>query len=135
MADLGERGQAFYDSLVGAIDKHPEATKALLVEAARSVDRLYDLDDVVAGKGVLELLRFRLTDDDGRVAEVKFDGVLTEARHQQANLASLMKVILPNLDEAAGKAKERDLLDEIAQRRAARRAAPAKSPGRAKRPS
>lgn len=135
MADLGEVGQQFYDSLAGAIKKHPEATRALLVEAARSLERLNDLDDVISGKGVLNLLRFRLVTDEGDVAEVKFDHVLSEARQQQANLSALMKVILPNLNEDAGKAEERDFLDEITQRRAARRSSPAKAPSRAKRTS
>ena len=103
----------------------------LIREACRAVDRLADLDEVIAGKGVLDLLRFRLSDQEGRVAEVKFDAVLSEARQQQTNLASLMKAIIPNLDASAGVAKERDLLDEIAQRRAARRTGTAKGAVRA----
>lgn len=122
MADLGPEGQALFESLSAAVVKHREATLPLIREACRAVDRLADLDDVIAGKGVLKLLRFRLVDEEGRVAEVKFDAVLSEARQQQNNLASLMKAILPNLDASAGVAKEGDLLDEIAQRRAARRA-------------
>lgn len=126
MADLGPEGQALFESLSSAIVKHKDATLSLIKEACRSIDRLADLDEVIHGKGVLDLLRFRLVDEEGRVAEVKFDGVLSEARQQQSNFASLMKSILPNLDPAAGVAKERDLLDEIAQRRAARRTVPAK---------
>ena len=103
----------------------------LILEACRAVDRLADLDAVIAGAGVLDLLRFRLKDEEGRIAEVKFDAVLSEARQQQSNLASLMKAILPNLDPAAGAEKERDILDEIAQRRAARRTGPAKGSVRA----
>lgn len=120
MSELGELGQAFYDSLTPAVVRHKAATTALILEAARAVDRLADIDDVISGKGVLELLRFRLRDDEGRVAEVKFDSILTEARQQQANLAGLVKTIFPNLDSQAGVAKGRDVLDEIAQRRAAR---------------
>ena len=120
MADLGPRGQALYDALKPVVVKHKEATEALILEAARAADRLADLDDVIDGKGVLDLLRFRLRDEEGLVAEVKFDAVMSEARQQQANFASLMKVILPNLDPEAGAAKERDVLDEIAQRRASR---------------
>lgn len=120
MADLGPAGQAFYDSLVGSVVKHSEATTVLIREAARAVDRLNDIDDVIDGKDVLNLLRFRLVDHEGKVAEVKFDGVMAEARQQQASFASLMKVILPNLDAEAGAVKERDVLDEIAQRRASR---------------
>jgi hypothetical protein len=130
MADLGPEGQAFFDSLVGAIVKHPEATRRLVLEAARSVDRLSDLDEVIAGKGVLQLLRFRLADHEGKVAEVKFDGVMAEARQQQSNLANLIKTILPNLNADSGVAKERDVLDEIAQRRSARGAGSTASPVR-----
>ena len=133
MADLEARGQAFYDTLTAALTKHHEAMKPLILEAARAVDRLHAIDDVVTGRGVLELLRFRLRDDEGRVAEVKFDAVLAEARQQQAILATLLKVITPNLNESAGVAQERDLLDEIAKRRSARRAGTAKTPSRAKR--
>ena len=131
MADLGERGRALFEALSSAVVKHRAATEPLILEAARIVDRLGDLDDVIEGGGVLELLRFRLRDEEGRVAEVKFDAVLSEARQQQTTLSNLMKTILPNLDPAAGMAKERDLLDEIAQRRASRRAGSAKGSVRA----
>lgn len=131
MAELGTEGRALYDAIEPAVKRHRVVTLALLAEACRSVDRLADLDDVIAGKGVLELLRFRLRDDEGRVAEVKFDAVMSEARQQQTTLATLMKVILPNLDAEAGAAKERDFLDEIAQRRAARRGGTAKPSRRA----
>lgn len=124
MADLGPEGQALFEALSSAIVKHKAATMPLILEAARAVDRLADIDDIIAGKDVLNLLRFRLSDDEGNIAEVKFDAVMSEARQQQSNLASIMKTILPNLDAAAGVAKERDLLDEIAQRRAARRTGP-----------
>lgn len=120
MAELGEVGQALFDELSSAVIRHPVATRALILEAARSADRLADLDDIIDGKDVLGLLRFNLNDDEGNIAEVKFDSVLSEARQQQANFGSLMKTILPNLDEQAGKAKERDILDEIAHRRSAR---------------
>lgn len=120
MSELGIHGQKFYDSMTSCIVKHKEASTALILEAARAIDRLADLDDVISGTGVLSLLRFRLVDDEGRVAVVKFDAVLSEARQQQANFAGLMKTILPNLDPEAGAAKERDVLDEIAARRAAR---------------
>lgn len=133
MAELGKAGQELFDSLSAVIVKHPEATKALILEASRAADRLADLDDIIDGKDVLNLLRFRLVDEKGRVAEVKFDSVISEARQQQANFASLLKTILPNLDEKAGIAKERDVLDEIAQRRSARGAGSAKGSVRSRR--
>lgn len=132
MADLGPKGHALHDVLTEALIKRHDAMRPLIIEAARAVDRLNDLDDIIDGKGVLDLLRFRVRDDAGTVVEVKFDGVLSEARQQQANLANLMKVIAPNIREDA-RSEERDLLDEIAQRRSARRAGPAKGASRTNR--
>lgn len=126
MADLGPAGQAFFDDLKPTIKTHPKATEAMLREAARLLDRLNDLDDVIDGKGVLELLHFRLRTDAGDVAEVIFDKVLAEARQQQVTFSNLVKAILPNLESAA-QGKAVDPLDEIASRRAARGGATARS--------
>lgn len=132
MSKLGPRGQALVDSLAPRVKKHREATEALLLEAARLADRLDDLDDVIDGKGVLDLLRFRLSDDEGKVAEVKFDSVMSEARQQQVAFSGLMKIIMPNLDEHEAAAGGESDADEIAARRAARRSGASPSP-RAKR--
>ena len=127
MADLGEAGQAFFDSLAAAVVKHPEATKRLILEAARSVDRLDQIDSIITGKTEwIQLMHFRVHNGDVQEVTVTIDGVLAEARQQQANLANLIKVIAPNLNADSGVAKERDVLDEIAQRRSARGAGPAK---------
>lgn len=95
-------------------------TAGLLVEAARIADRLDDLDRIIAGKGVLDLLRFRLVDHEGRVAEVKFDGVLAEARQQ----ASAFKAILAQLGVPKVEAivEKRSGVDQLRERRAARAA-------------
>lgn len=93
-------------------------TLGLIVEAARIADRLDDLDEVIAGKGVLQLLRFRLVDNEGRVAEVKFDGVLAEARQQ----ANALKGILAQLGAPKVEAvvERRSGIDQLRARRAAR---------------
>jgi len=130
MAALGPAGQAFFDDLKASIKLHPKATEAMIREAARTLDRLNDLDDIIDGKGVLDLLHFRLVTDDGDVAEVKFDAVLSEARQQQVAFSSLVKAILPNLESAA-QGKVVDPLDQLAARRAARGGATA----RARRPA
>lgn len=114
--------------LVSALsDGADEARHALAVEAGRIVDRLDELDRIIAGKGVLELMRFRLheswdeDDEDSRkvLVEVKFDNVLGEAR-QQANVLRQMLVTL-GLGEASEKPVERSsVLDELAKRRSAR---------------
>jgi len=95
-------------------------TRALLIEAARTADRLDDLDEIIHGKGVLELLRFRLSDDEGRVAEVKFDGVLAEARQQAGTLKALLVTL--GVDKIEVKAGGGSILDQLAARRAERQA-------------
>jgi len=132
VADLGPKGQAFFEAMAPLITKNLTVTQALILEAARAIDRLEDVDDILAGKDVLDLLRFRLSDREGKVAEVKFDNVLSEARQQQAGLATLMKAILPNVDDAGSQEKVGDPVDQIAARRAARGAGPAKDQGRPK---
>lgn len=71
---------------------------ALALEAARAADRLDDIDRIIQGKGVLELMQFRLKElptdpsetGEPYVVEVKFQTVLAEARGQQANFATLI---------------------------------------------
>lgn len=108
----------------------PEATElsreALAIEAGRIADRLDELDRIIAGKGVLELMRFRVADvfdedDERRInVQVHFDNVLGEAR-QQANTLRQILVSLGLGKEAAKPAEQRgSVLDELARKRAAR---------------
>lgn len=116
------RGESLRKLAAGATDVR---TATLLHEAARIADRLDDMDQVIAGKGVLQLLRFRLVDDEGRVAEVKFDSVLSEARQQAVALKTLLaQVGVPALEV---KPERRSTLDEVAEKRAARDAGTARS--------
>lgn len=93
-------------------------TLGLIVEASRIADRLDDLDDVIAGKGVLQLLRFRLVDNEGRVAEVKFDGVLAEARQQATTLRGILAQLgVPKVEAVV---ERRSGIDQLRARRAAR---------------
>lgn len=95
-------------------------TLGLLIEAGRIADRLDDLDKIIAGKGVLDLLRFRLVDLEGRVAEVKFDGVLAEARQQASAFKALLAQLgVPKLEVIVEK---RSGVDQLRERRAARAA-------------
>ena len=87
---LGERGVEIWQALkTGEI-----ARDALVLEAARTADRLDELDNIIQGKGVLELMQFRLSSDlggDGDLTvEVKFSAPLAEAKSQQAALVSLI---------------------------------------------
>lgn len=102
---LGDGGRALWN----AIDKDNELSatqRVQLEEACRAKDRLDQLDDILAGRGVLELLHFRsmLTEyaDDSRHITVTVDGVLNSAN----TTANLMKQLIAALrlpDEITGK--------------------------------
>ena len=122
---LGERGQALYAHLSGT----DVARNALALEAARTADRLDELDEIIHGRGVLNLMQFRVLDslmDEGGLlnveVEVKFQNVLSEARQQQMALANLLKTL--NAEGAAASAPAAAAPqtgdDVLAQRRAAR---------------
>lgn len=88
---LGERGQVLWEHL----KRGDPLVDALALEIARTADRLDELDNIIQGKGVLDLMQFRLTDlpsDEGDpfVVEVKFNAVMSEAKGQQASLVSLV---------------------------------------------
>lgn len=101
------------------------------LEACRMADRLDELDRLIAGKGVLNLLQFRLgldlvdeVEDVRRVeVEVKISGVLGEARQQQRTFATLLEVLgmKPAADSPKPAATERPPaahpLDEVRRRR------------------
>jgi len=103
---------------------------ALLHEAARITDRLDELDRIIAGKGVLKLMRFRLKDlfspeEERRVSvEVRFDSVLAEARQQATALRGILTALgVEKVDGAAKPGRSASLGDQIAQARARRQAA------------
>jgi hypothetical protein len=87
---LGERGVALWL----ALSTGDAPVDAMALEAARTADRLDELDNIIQGKGVLDLMQFRLDfpTDDGEpfTVEVKFNAVLAEARQQGAALAGLL---------------------------------------------
>ena len=90
---LGERGLAIWEALSNGDVAHD----ALVLEAARLADRLDELDSIIQGKGVLDLMQFRLefpeSDGEPFSVEVKFQNVLSEARQQQATFGSLIEKI------------------------------------------
>lgn len=92
---LGKRGKKLLKSL--APEGSPAATVALAEEAARIADRLDELDRIIAGNGVLNLMRFRVTsidfDDPEATVEVKFDNVLSEARQQAGALRQILSTL------------------------------------------
>lgn len=111
---LGLRGDAVFRALVGEGDA-PADVEALALETARAADRLEDLDAIIAGKGVLNLMRFRLNESWGEEGdrtvkvEVKFDHVLAEARQTQLAFERLVKAC--RAQGADSGAKEADPFD------------------------
>lgn len=87
---LGERGAVLWADLRTG----DPLADAVALEVARTADRLDELDNIIQGKGVLELMQFRLTElpleeGDPFTVEVKFNAVMSEAKGQQAALVSL----------------------------------------------
>lgn len=105
---LRAAGRRLWDELVD--EGTPEALRALVLEAARSVDRLDEYDNVIQGKGVVELMRFRVLDNvidpDVQRIEVKveFSNVLSEARQLAGTLRGLLAEIAKQCGAAAAPA-------------------------------
>jgi hypothetical protein len=104
---LGERGSAIWSAM--ATSDVPR--NALVLEAARTADRLDELDNIIQGKGVLNLMQFRVldreVDDDGCVninVEVKFNAVLAEARQQATAFSNILTKLSPADSKAAAAA-------------------------------
>lgn len=105
---LSEGGRRLWESICEVHDL--DAVQLVqLEEACRTKDRLDELDSIIHGKGVLELMQFRRMDqgasgseDEPLVIQVKFDNVITTAN----TTANLMKQLLAALrlpDVATGK--------------------------------
>lgn len=97
---LGERGAAIYAQFYDANDA---SRSAVALEAARTADRMDDLDAIIQGRGLLNLLMFRVVDkeitedyaDMNLNVEVKFNSVLSEARQQSVAFSGLIKALAP----------------------------------------
>lgn len=98
---LGDRGSELWQAMSG----DDVARNALVLEAARTVDRLDELDNIIQGKGVLNLMQFRLDfpsgEDEPYSVEVKFAAPLAEARQQATALANLLTKLSPAESKAA----------------------------------
>jgi hypothetical protein len=130
---LHRRGKLLWEDLGSTVGT---AVGELALEMCRSVDRLDELDRIVAGKGVLQLMKFRLDDhwfdDDGDHhihVKVGFQSVLMEARLQQGTFKDLLKEFraVQAVGKSGGSAAPAPSaqppatgLDEMSQRRAAR---------------
>lgn len=130
---LHSRGRALWTTLKV---ERGTALGELALEVCRSADRLDELDRIIAGKGVLNLLRFRMNlpywDEQGEEhvhIAVGFQSVLSEARGQQATFAKMLADLTAALDDAPGaggaatgaKPAPVSPLDQLAAMRAQRR--------------
>ncbi|WP_280224946.1 hypothetical protein [Nocardia farcinica] len=90
MPDFDDRGRELFESLHDPGD--PPALTALVVEAARIVDRLDRLDALLSGDRDLwaRLVPARRDDD---VLEVRIDSAMQEARQQASVLRQLLAEI------------------------------------------
>lgn len=129
--DLGPRGKAIYKAYVQKNTDEPR--KALALEAARTADRLDELDSVIQGKGVLRLMQFRVLDKEvdydmenvSLEIEVKFQSVLTEARMQATAFTGLLKALGTEIESAPEEEKPTgaDMVRKKREEREARRRA------------
>lgn len=100
-AGLRSGGRALWDALTadGALDV---VQQAVALEACRAKDRLDQLNDVIDGKGVLQLMHFRsmvdFDDEDTRHIKLTVDGAMAEARQLQQGLKQMLAALRPLSD-------------------------------------
>ena len=104
---LGAGGRHLWGAIAG--EHELDAVQlAQLEEACRAKDRLDELDSIIHGKGVLDLMRFRLHESWGEDGDrtvsvtVKFDNVITTA-NATANLMKQLLAALRLPDPQSGK--------------------------------
>lgn len=116
---LGFRGGDMWTSLTDG-RQWDAAWEVLILEACRIADRLEQLNDVIAGKGVLKLMHFRhvVTGEETKI-EMTVDAVLMEAREQAGALRQIISQL--KLGQASEKKTGRSALDDLAARRTGRR--------------
>lgn len=124
---LGPRGRRLYSALIGPTATEPQ--KVLAEEAARIADRLDELDSIIHGNGVLNLMRFRSMlphedemGDKHLTVKVEFSSVLSEARGQAATLKQILTTLGVEQATAAPPAAKGTGLDELKRRRRERQA-------------
>jgi hypothetical protein len=113
-------GKALWSGL--ATDGMPENLVALLTEACRVRDRLDQLDDVIQGKGVLQLMHFRsmvdeFFEEDPRHIILTVDAVMQHAATQAGVLKNLLEKIPAPAAKSAPAAGGGTALDQLAARR------------------
>lgn len=123
MPQFGRRGQALWDECT-ADQEYDAAGRVLLEEACRIADRLDRLEALIAGDD-REWARIEFTvRGDRKEVRLVFDDALAEAR-QQANALRQIVTTLKLGSVTDKKTGELSALDQLAAKRADRRAAPA----------
>ncbi|MCY1241943.1 hypothetical protein D9M72_548750 [compost metagenome] len=125
---LGPRGSELWRGLSDGVTD--VGRLALVTEAARLADRLDELDNIIQGKGVLNLMQFRVLDNAISESsqeiniEVKFAAPLAEARQQTLALVGVLRALGPT-DSAVSKSSDGPvatpldgLMKKIAERQA-----------------
>lgn len=131
----GPRAQRLADQLSEGVTD--VVRLALIDEVARTADRLDNLDAIIRGKGVLNLMRFRMRDsfddaDERRLSVVvTFDGVMSETRQTTLAFRQLLTSLTTSAPAPAPAAEEKKgtALDELERRRAARMSGSSGLPG------
>lgn len=104
---LGDGGRSLWDAIAADYDLDV-MQRVQLEEACRAKDRLDEFDSIIHGKGVLDLMRFRVQglsgepDERHMTVEVKFDNIITTA-NATANLMKQLLAAMRLPDAATGK--------------------------------
>jgi hypothetical protein len=114
---FGDRGAKLHADLL-ALKEYNPAELILIEEACRMADRLEDLDGIIHGKGVINLMHLRHMGDDESEITMTVDAVLAEAR--QLQLAFQRVAMTLKLESGAISEAEVDTGDDLAAQRAAR---------------
>lgn len=114
---FGDRGAKLHADLLAAKEYNP-VELVLVEEACRMADRLEELDGIIHGKGVINLMHLRHMGADESEITMTVDGVLAEAR--QLQLAFQRVAMTLKLESGAISEAEVDTGDDLAAQRAAR---------------
>lgn len=116
---LGTRGQELFDLL--APESADASQKAIALEAARMADRLDALDGVIAGKGVVELMHFRVrhaVNEEGVVTvDLVIDAALSEARQLATAFERVLRAARAGVDVKSTRSGGGSVADELRERR------------------
>lgn len=120
-AGLLARGKAMWEALNGTYQLDA-ATAVLAAEACRIADRLERMNGILRGRSK-EWISFEQRDDGSGGFDVIVDNALSEARQQQLALNQILKTLGVGKLDTPRQQKGGGMLNELAERAAAREAA------------